>query len=118
MLLLVDVFENFRKRCLDIYEVDAVKLISAKANNKYMKGYDVNSWAMSQKLPAFNFEWVEDTSQFKDVFIKNYIERSEVGYILEFDVQYPQKLYERDNDLPFLTERRKLGKLEQLVTSL
>ena len=38
--------------------------------------------------------------------------------ILEFDVQYPQKLYERDNDLPFLTERWKLGKLEQLVTSL
>ena len=92
-----------------------------KANNKYMKGYDVNhlySWAMPQKLPAFNFEWVEDTSQFNNVFINNYVEKNEVGYILEFDVQYPQKLYERDNDLPFLTERWKLGKLEQLVTSL
>ena len=92
-----------------------------KANNKYMKGYDVNhlySWAMPQELPAFNFEWVEDTSQFNNVFINNYVEKNEVGYILEFDVQYPQKLYERDNDLPFLTERWKLGKLEQLVTSL
>ena len=86
-----------------------------KANNKYMKGYDVNnlySWAMSQKRPAFNFEWVEVTSQCNDVFIKNYVEKSEVGYILEVDVQYPQKSYEIDHDLPFLPERRKLEKLE------
>ena len=49
----------------------------AKANNKYMKGYDKNKkpsylkywdanklygWSMSQKLPVNNFEWVEDTS--------------------------------------------------------
>ena len=49
----------------------------AKANNKYMKGYDKNKkpsclkywdvnklcgWSMSQKLPVNNFEWIEDTS--------------------------------------------------------
>ena len=51
----------------------------AEANNKYMNYYDKNKeswylmywglynlywWAMSQKLPVYGFEWVEDTSKF------------------------------------------------------
>ena len=47
---------------------------------------------MSQKLPVNNFEWIKDTSQFNDEFIKNYNEESDEGYFLEVDVQYPQKL--------------------------
>ena len=55
-----------------------------KANNKYMKNYGKNikssynmyldsnnlyGWAMSQKLPAEGFEWIEedDLSKFKKV---------------------------------------------------
>ena len=60
---------------------------------------------MSQKLPTFNFEWVEDTSQFNEVFMKNYDEKSEAGYILEVDVKYPEELYELHGNLPFLPER-------------
>ena len=163
-LLLADVFENFRKMCLKIYELDPVKRISApglgwqaalkktkvklelltdidtllmvereirsrirhaihryaKANNKYMKDYDKNKessylkywdvnnlygWAMSQKLPVNNFEWIKDTSQFNEDFIKNYNEESDEGYFLEVDVQYPPKLQELHNDLPILSER-------------
>ena len=69
-------------------------------------------WAMSQRLPTFNFEWVEDTSYFNEHFIKNYGE----GYFLEVHVQYPKKLCELPNDLPFLAERKNLGKVEKLVT--
>ena len=72
-----------------------------KANNKYMKDYnknkestylqywDVNSsygWAMSQKLPVSNFEWIKDTSQSNQNFIKKYNEESDEGYFLEYDV--------------------------------
>ena len=32
---------------------------------------------MSQKLPTFNFKWVEDTSPLNEDFIKNYNEKSE-----------------------------------------
>ena len=56
-----------------------------KANNKYIKYYDKNKespylqywnennlygWIMFQKLPVNNFEWIKDTSQFNEDFIK------------------------------------------------
>ena len=54
------------------------------------------------KLSVNNFEWIEDTSQFNEDFTKNFTEESDEGYFLEVDVQYPEKLHELHNDLPFL----------------
>ena len=65
-------------------------------------------WAMLQKLPVNNFEWMKDTSQFDKHFIKNYNEESDSGFFLEVDVQYIAKLHDLHNDLPFLTERMKI----------
>ena len=105
----------------------------AKANNKYLKNYNKNkessylkywdgnnlySWAMSQKLSVNKFEWIEETSHFNEDFIKNYNEESDEGYFLEVDVQYPEKLHELHNDLPFLPERKKIKKVEKFVTNL
>ena len=105
----------------------------AKANNKYMKDYDKNKespylkywnanslygWAMSQKLPVNKFEWLKDTSQFNEDFIKNYNEESDEGYLLEVDFQCPEKIHELYNDLPFLPEKMKIEKVEKLVTNL
>ena len=73
---------------------------------------------MSQELPVNNFEWIEDTSQFNEGFIKNYNEESDEGYFVEVDVQYPEKLHELHNDLLFLPERMKIEKVEKLVTDL
>ena len=73
---------------------------------------------MSQKLPVNNFEWIKDTSQFNEDFIKNYNEESDEGYFLEVDVQYLEKLHELHNDLPFLPERTKIEKVEKLVANL
>ena len=158
------VFENFRKLCLEIYQLHPPKFCSvprlawsatlkktevklelltdidmllmvekgitggtchaihqyAKANNKYMKDYDKNKessylkywdvnnlygWAMLQKPPVNNFEWIKDTSQFNEDFIKNYNEESDEGYFLEVDVQYLKNLNELYNDLPFFARK-------------
>ena len=43
----------------------------------YIQYWDVNNlygWVMLQKLPVNNFEWVKDTSQFKQDFKKYYNE--------------------------------------------
>ena len=63
-------------------------------------------WAMSQKLPVNNFEWMKDTSQFNEDFINNYNEESDEWYFLKVDVQYPEKSNELHNDLLFLPGRK------------
>ena len=73
---------------------------------------------MSQKFPVNKFERIEDTSQFNEDFMKNCNEESNAGYFLEVDIQYPEKLHEIHNDLPFLPERMKTEKVEMLVTNL
>ena len=98
----------------------------AKASNKYMKDYahqessyfqycgvnNLYGWAMSQKIPVNNFEWIEDTSQFNEDFIKSYDEESDKGYFLEVDA------HELHYDLPFLPERMETEKVKKLVANL
>ena len=62
----------------------------------------IYGWEMLEKLLVNNFEWIEDTSQFnKDTMEKV----MKVIFLLEFDVQYLEKLYDLQNDLPFSPER-------------
>ena len=78
--MLLTVEKGIRGRiCHSVYQY-------AKPHKKYMKDFDKNKessyiqywdvnnlyvWAMSQKLPINNFEWIKDTSQFIEDFIKN-----------------------------------------------
>ena len=95
--------------------------------NKYIKDYDENKpshlnywdvnnlygWAMLQKLPVNNFEWIKDTSQFNEDFIKNYNEESDKEYF-----QYLQKLHELHNDLLFVPERTRIKKVKNFEADL
>ena len=173
-LLLADVFENFRDKCIEIYELDPAHFLSAqglawqaclkktevelklltdynmllmveegirggmcqaihrhaKANNKYMNNYDKNiessylmyldannlyRWAMSQKLLVNGFKWVKELSKFSKSFIKGYDENSDREYFFDVDVEYPKNVFNHHKDLPFLPERKKIGKCNKLV---
>ena len=85
-------------------------------NNKYMRNYnknkeslylnywDVNNlygWTISQKSPVNGFKWVENTSQFSKGFMENYKESSSIGYFIEPDGQYAEKMHKPHNGLPF-----------------
>ena len=69
-----------------------------------------------KKLPVNNFEWIKDTSLFNEELRKNYNEESDKGYFLDFDIQYTEKLHKLHNDLPFFSERIKIGKVEKVCS--
>ena len=86
-------------------------MIVKKKESSYIQYWDVNNlywWAISQKLPVNNFEWIKDTFQFNKDFLKNYNEERDKGYFLEVDVQYIEKLHDLQNVLPFFPERMKI----------
>ena len=104
----------------------------AKANNKYMKNYNINEgssyiqyldannlygWAVSKTLPVNGFKWL-NSNEINEEFIKNYNENDKKGYILEVHVKYPKKLHDLHSDLPCLPERMEINKCKKLVCNL
>ena len=105
----------------------------AKANNKYMKDYDrkkkssyiqyldtnnLYGKAMTEKLPVRGFRWMEDISKIDEDFVKVYNKNDNKGYILDVDVDYPNKLQNLHSDLPFLPERMVINNTKKLVCNL
>ena len=105
----------------------------AKANNKYMKDYDrkkkssyiqyldannLNGKAMTEKLPVRGFRWMDDISKIDEDFVKVYNKNDNKGYILDVDVDYPNKLQNLHSDLPFLPERMVINNTKKLVCNL
>ncbi|GFX83941.1 uncharacterized protein TNCV_4286611 [Trichonephila clavipes] len=158
VILLADVFQNFRQLCLNFYKLDpchcytapglawqaclymsrvklelftdldmhlfvergirgGISMIShrfSSANNKYLDSYDENKpskyilyldannlygWAMSQPLPTHGFEWITQPIDFMEI-----PDESDIGYILEVDMDYPQNLHNLHNDYPLAPE--------------
>ena len=84
----------------------------------YLDANNLYGWAVSQKLPINCFKWVENLSRSNEIFIKNYNENSEIGYFFEVDIDYVKELFNLHKDLPFLPERKKVNKCEQLICSI
>ena len=174
VLLLVDVFENFRKTCLKHCKLDpfhyytapglawdarlketkqelellkdydklmmfekgirgGISHISkryAEANNKYMKNFDetkpstfiqyldannLYGWAMTQKLPTHGFKWIKvDKSSVLKLLEKK---DKNQGFIFEVDFDYPSPLWNSHNDYPLAPERKKIEKVDKLISS-
>ena len=89
--------------------------------SSHLNCWDVNNlygWAMSQKLPVNNFQWIEDTSQFNKGFMKNYNEESYEKYFLDVDVQYSKKYMDFIMIYHFYQKKWNLDKVEKIVTNL
>ena len=56
---------------------------------------------MSEYLPYSEFEWLKNVDKL-DVMSIN--EKSDIGYILEVDLEYPDELHELHNDYPLAPE--------------
>ena len=72
---------------------------------------------MIQKLPTHGFSW-EKVEDFTPEKIDKLVKKDKKGYILKVDVEYPKGLHKNHNELPFLAERMKIGKVEKLVPNL
>ena len=90
----------------------------AKGNNKYMNDYDdpnkpstfisylnMNNfydWGMSEYVPYGGSEWLKNVDKFDVMSIS---EKSLIGYFLEVDLKYPEKLHELHNDYRLAPEK-------------
>ena len=72
---------------------------------------------MLQNLPTHGFLWKE-AEDFTPEKIDELVKKDKRGYLLEVDVEYPKELHENHNELPFLTERMNMGRVEKLVPNL
>ena len=84
----------------------------------YLDANNLYGWAMSQKLPVDGFKWIKKLFEFNEDFIKNYDEDSNKGHFHEVDVEYPKNLHNPHSDLPFLPERLKIEKYNQLACNV
>ncbi|XP_063537662.1 uncharacterized protein LOC134747016 isoform X1 [Cydia strobilella] len=106
----------------------------AKANNKYIPGYnpsqpdsyviyiDCNNlygYSMCQYLPLSNFRFLEQ-HEIDALDITQVPNEAKYGFILEVDLIYPKDLHKEHNDLPFCPEKciPPGGKSSKLVPNL
>ena len=57
---------------------------------------------MSEYLPYGEFEWLKNVDELDVMSIDK---KSDVGYILEVDLKYPNELHELHNDYPLAPEK-------------
>ena len=89
----------------------------AKANDKYLNYYDrkkpstfisyldmnnLYGWAMSEYFSYGRFKWLENINKFDIMSIND---KSSIGYFLEVDLEYHEKLHELQNDFPLAPEK-------------
>ena len=72
---------------------------------------------MVQNLPTHRFLW-KKADNITPEKIDELVKKDKRGYLLEVDVEYSKELHENHNELPFLTERMKIGRVEKLVPNL
>ena len=68
----------------------------------YLVMNNLYGWTMSEYLPYEGFKWLKNVDK-SDVMSIN--EKSAIGYFLEVDLEYSDKLHESDNDYPLAPKK-------------
>ena len=68
----------------------------------YLDKNNLYGWTLSEYLPYEKFEWVKNVDEF-DVMSIN--KKSNIGYFLEVDLEYPNELHSLHNDYPLAPEK-------------
>ena len=79
----------------------------------YLDANNLYGYAKIKELPIDSFKWIVELEKFATEFIKNYDVDSHTGYLLEVDIEYPQKVNETHRGLPFLSIKK-----DKLLTTL
>ena len=85
--------------------------------SSYIQYWNVNDlylWAMSENLSVKNFEWIKNTSQFDEDFVKNCNEKMDEGYFLKIMFNNLKNHMTFVNIYHFYQTERKLKKSESL----
>ena len=68
----------------------------------YLDMNNLYGWAMSEYLPDEGFKWLKN---FDEIDVLPINEKSPIGYFLEVDLEYSDKLHELHNDYPLAPEK-------------
>lgn len=71
----------------------------------YLDANNLYGWSMMQNLPLSNFKWI-DSNKFNLDVIMGISSDSDIGYIFEVDLDYPQHLHDAHKDYPLCAETR------------
>ena len=63
---------------------------------------------MRNPLPYGEFNWLS-VKEINKLDLDSISENSSIGYFLEFDLEYPSKLYDFDNDFPLAPEKLEIS---------
>ncbi|GFU61807.1 uncharacterized protein TNCV_4564551 [Trichonephila clavipes] len=105
----------------------------AIANNRYMSNFNpddeikylmyldannLNGYVMSKYLPLRDFVWSDNNLTEQDIL--NLSDESDVGYILEVDLEYPSDLHDKHSEFPLAPENKSPpnSKEPRLLTTL
>ena len=75
-------------------------------------------WAIVTKVALMTLNGLKIFLNLMKPLKKSYNEETDEGYFLEVNVQYPEKLHDLHNELPFLPERMKIEKIKKLIGNL
>ncbi|XP_066916398.1 uncharacterized protein [Clytia hemisphaerica] len=97
VLIMADVFEAFRKNCLQHYQLDPAHYFTAPGM----------SWEAALKKTG-NFQWLQD-DEIEQFDVSIISDEAEDGFIIECDLDYPAILHDAHSEYPLAPERMEVA---------